>query len=182
MIGLNTVENYLLVPHEMGREPDTVFCMYSDSRRHISFDSFISQIEENVCDGSCLTNSVPTVFHSESDIVRKISPRLYEDPKAPLIVTKRTLRDPLVDLVNSEYLSFLARGLSMYFRITILIDEAFHTIKSNDSVTEWSSKDSNDPMLLEGSSPVEARLLGATCPVTFFKELELEHSNISQLI
>ena len=66
----------------------------------------------------------------------------------------------------------------MYFRITILIDEAFHTIKSNDSVTEWSSKDSNDPMFLEGSSPVEARLLRVTCPVTFFKEFEIEHSNI----
>ena len=65
----------------------------------------------------------------------------------------------------------------MYFRITILIDEAFHTIKSNDSVTEWSSKDSNDPMLLEGSSPVEARLLGVTSPVKFFTDLDLERSN-----
>ena len=66
----------------------------------------------------------------------------------------------------------------MYFRITILIDEAFHIIKSNDSVTEWSSNDSNDPMLLERSSSVEVRLSGVTCPVTFFKKLELEHSNI----
>ena len=64
----------------------------------------------------------------------------------------------------------------MYFRITILIDEAFLTLKSNDSFTEWSSKDSNGPMLLEGCSPVEARLLGVTSPTKFFAELELEHS------
>ena len=62
VIGLNTVENYLLVPHEMGREPDTVFCMYSDSRRHISFDPFISQIEENAFDGSCSNKFGPNCF------------------------------------------------------------------------------------------------------------------------
>ena len=61
----------------------------------------------------------------------------------------------------------------MYFRITIFIDEAFHTIKSVDSFTEWSSKDSNDPMLLEGSSPVEAMLLGIKSPVKFCEDLTL---------
>ena len=59
----------------------------------------------------------------------------------------------------------------MYFRITILIDEAFLTLKSNDSFTEWSSKGSNYPMLSEDCSPVEARLLGVTSPPSSLQNL-----------
>ena len=142
VIGLTEVENNLLAPHNMGREPQSAFGLYSDSNRSVTFDSVICVEVEKENDDPWLSHSASTAFHSESNIPRKISPSLYRDPQSSPIVTKRTLRDPLVYPFNSEYLSFLARVLSMYFRVNISIDETFHTLKSNDSSTEWSSKDS----------------------------------------
>ena len=65
----------------------------------------------------------------------------------------------------------------MYFRITVLIDEAFLSLKSEDSLTVWSSEDSSDPMFLEGCLMTEALLLGVKSFAKFFAELDPEHSN-----